>query len=197
MDHALERATRLVKDLQTAMGISGGQLDIIVARCDLVALCRQEADAQRLATGRDLRVIAPDHPIEVMADADRIGQALGNLLSNAHKYSPVDRPITLSLRAIADSRWARVTVRDHGPGIPRQELERIWERFHRVEGIQALQGAQGNLGLGLYISKTIVERHGGQIAVTSTVGKGSTFSFTLPLAPSLPPPLAASADTIH
>jgi two-component system sensor histidine kinase VicK len=181
MEHSLKRAARLVNDLQVAVGITSGQIDFALARCDLVVLCRQEGEAHRLATGRDVHIVAPDQPVEALADADRIGQVLGNLLSNAHKYSPMDRPVTLSLRLTDDGRQALIAVRDSGQGIPRRERKRIWERFHRVEGVKALPGASGNLGLGLYISKTIVERHGGQIAVRSAVNKGSTFFFTLPL----------------
>ncbi len=188
MEHSLQRADRLVKDLQMAARIEGGMLEIDLARCALSLLCRQEVEMHRLMTGRDLRWVGPNQPVEVMADADRIGQVIGNLLTNAHKYSPADRPVLVTLRLTDDGRAARVAVRDEGPGIPRRELKRIWERFHRVASIKAQPTAGrsadtgGNLGLGLYISKGIVERHGGQIAVTSAVGKGSTFSFTLPLA---------------
>ena len=75
---------------------------------------------------------------------------------------------------------ARVSVRDRGPGIPRGEQERIWERFYRVRGVRARSGQGTGLGLGLHISKTIVERHGGLVGVESAVGVGSTFWFTLP-----------------
>jgi len=179
MERSLGRAERLIKDLHVAASQEGGTLNMELARCDLTILCRQEVESHRLATKRDLRLVVPDQAVAVLADADRLGQVIGNLLSNADKYSPLDRPVTVTLTE--DGTHARVAVQDEGPGIPRRELKRIWDRFHRVEGIKAQPRAAGNLGLGLYISKTIVERHGGQIAVASTVGKGSTFSFTLPL----------------
>src|SRR5262249_12834043 len=110
-------------------------------------------------------------------------------------YSPIERPVTLSLRfepmktskrttrKQGDERilQAKVMVRDRGPGIQPQELEHLWERFRRVEGVHARPGASGSLGLGLYISNEIIERHNGAIGVRSTPGRGSTFWFTLPV----------------
>jgi PAS domain S-box-containing protein len=193
MEGSLGRAERLIKDLQVAASHKGGILEMELARCDLTALCWQEVEAHRLTTTRDLRLVVPDQPVEVLADADRLGQVIGNLLSNADKFSPVDRPVTVNLKLTVNGTHARIAVQDEGPGIPRRELKRIWDRFHRVEGIKARSRAAGNLGLGLYISKTIVERHGGQITVASTVGKGSTFSFMLPLASTIAFGVAADA----
>jgi signal transduction histidine kinase len=72
-------------------------------------------------------------------------------------------------------------VRDHGPGLPQEEQDLIWERFHRVKGVEVQSGAGVGLGLGLHISRMIVERHHGQVGVDSAPGQGSTFWFTLPL----------------
>ncbi len=116
----------------------------------------------------------------VVADADRLGQVVTNLLTNALKYSPPDRPVNIDLAV--DERQVCVTVRDEGSGLPREEQDRVWEPFHRVPGIEAQGGAKGSLGLGLYICKTIVELHGGRVGVESEEGKGSTFWFTLALA---------------
>ncbi len=193
MERSLGRADRLIKDLHVAASRGGGTLNIELTRCDLTILCRQEVESHGLATKRELRLVVPDQPVEVLADADRLGQVIGNLLSNADKYSPLDRPVTVTLTE--DGTHARVAVQDEGPGIPRRELKRIWDRFHRVEGIKAQPRAAGNLGLGLYISKTIVERHGGQIAVASTLGKGSTFAFTLPLVDAVAVGATAGATT--
>jgi signal transduction histidine kinase len=133
----------------------------------------------------------------VEADATRVAQVIANYLSNALKYSEVDRPVEVTVdvsRAAGgdaadrapgpgESTVARVAVRDAGPGLPEEEPARIWEPFHRAPGVTA-QGstAIGNsLGLGLHICKAIVEAHGGQVGVESEVGRGSTFWFTLPL----------------
>ena len=78
---------------------------------------------------------------------------------------------------------ARVSVTDEGPGIPRAALPHLFDRFYRAPDVSVQSGSVMGVGLGLFISKTIIERHGGRIGVISTLGKGSTFWFTLPLAP--------------
>ena len=102
-----------------------------------------------------------------------------NYLTNALKYSPADRPVEVGIDV--EPEHARVWVRDHGQGLPLSEQERIWERFHRVKGVEVQSGAGVGLGLGLYVSRMIVERHQGQVGVQSTTGQGATFWFTLPL----------------
>jgi signal transduction histidine kinase len=111
-----------------------------------------------------------------VADADRIGQVVANYVTNALKYSPPDQPVDVSV-AVRRAQ-ACVAVRDAGPGIPKADRAQVWELFQRGSGVTP-QG--GSLGLGLYISRAIVEAHGGQVGVKSAVGKGSTFWFTLPL----------------
>jgi signal transduction histidine kinase len=104
-----------------------------------------------------------------------------NYVTNALKFSRDDKAVDVSLGMVDG--LARVAVHDEGVGIPLTEQERVWERFHQVEGTRASTGSQIGMGLGLYISKTIVERHQGQVGVESAPGQGSTFWFTLPLAP--------------
>ena len=128
------------------------------------------------------------------ADADRIGQVVANYLTNALKYAPADRPIEVSVDVDATTDrpteigggWVRVAVHDQGPGIPEAEQAEVWELFHQAPGATVQAGVQtgapgGSLGLGLYICKAIVEAHGGQVGVDSTVGAGSIFWFALPL----------------
>jgi signal transduction histidine kinase len=104
-----------------------------------------------------------------------------NYLTNALKYSPAKQPVVVGLDVASNE--ARVWVRDQGPGLPPEEQVRIWERFHRVKGIKVQSGTGVGLGLGLYICRIIIERHQGQVGVESAPGQGSTFWFTLPLAP--------------
>jgi signal transduction histidine kinase len=102
-----------------------------------------------------------------------------NYLTNALKYAPVDRPIEVWLEVVGNT--VRVCVRDQGPGLPPDELDRVWNRWHQVPGIGHQSGSHIGLGMGLYISKSIVERHQGQVGVESVLGNGSIFWFTLPL----------------
>jgi two-component system sensor histidine kinase/response regulator len=125
-------------------------------------------------------------------DEMRIHQVVTNLVSNARKYSPPGRPIVLSLHRHGDE--ADLAVRDRGPGIPRDEVPHIFERFHRVPGIKLQRGSSTGLGLGLYICKGIVEQHQGRIWVETQEGRGSTFHVTLPLKPSISESLAAPVD---
>ena len=114
-----------------------------------------------------------------MADADRIGQVVTNLLTNALKYSPEDAAVEVVVRAEENS--LRVEVRDKGPGLTVEQRKHLFERFYRAPAIEVVSGAGVGLGLGLHICKTIIERHGGEIGVISAPGRGSAFWFTLPL----------------
>jgi signal transduction histidine kinase len=115
-------------------------------------------------------------PIDV--EADRIRQILVNLITNAHEYSPKGASIEVTARVVdAD---VEIAVTDNGPGIPETQLDHIFERF--VRGDAGMTQRVGGTGLGLAISKSLVELHGGTLAVESTVGVGSTFSFRLPVA---------------
>lgn len=116
----------------------------------------------------------------VHADKDKTFQILLNLVSNAHKYTPEGGH--LALRAAAEGDCLRVEVQDDGIGIPPEDLADLFQEFHRVKG--ASYGQQGT-GLGLAITKRLVEMQGGAIAVESELGRGSTFSFTLPLEPAV------------
>jgi signal transduction histidine kinase len=175
----VRRMERLVKDLQDAARLETHQIELHMSRCDLRALCQQAVREHMTAGRRFVTVAIPRAAVEVEADPDRIAQVLGNLLSNALKYSPTERPVTLRLRR--EGRHARVTVEDEGPGIAPEALPHVFERFYRAGGSAAQDGTGVGLGLGLFISHSLIERHGGEMGVESTVGVGSTFWFTLPL----------------
>ncbi len=112
----------------------------------------------------------------LLGDRDRLGQVFTNLLENAIKYSPDAQTVEMDLSASEDA--VTIRVRDHGLGIPREQSDKIFERFYRAAGPR--QRVIGGLGMGLYIVAEIIERHGGTITVDSEVGKGSTFTVTLP-----------------
>src|SRR5207249_2831704 len=116
-------------------------------------------------------------PVVGIFDQQRIEQVLENLLENAVKYSPDGGDITIKVWAQDDE--AHLTVRDHGIGIPAEELPRIFERFHRGANVNDRQFA--GLGLGLFICRSIVEAHGGQVDAESTLGEGTSVHILLPL----------------
>jgi signal transduction histidine kinase len=177
-----ERLKRLLGLLFDVAAIRSGKLALHRAPVDPATLVREEVAGLRVAApDRTIRLRAPaaGRPILIEADAARIGEVVMNFVSNALKYSPPDRPVDVSVAARSDG--ARVAVHDAGPGIPKAEQTQLWELFYRVPGVRPLGDAtSGSLGLGLYISKAIIEAHGGHVGVKSTVGKGSTFWFTLP-----------------
>lgn len=172
---------RLVDDLLDVSRLHARTLRFFKVPCNLVRIVQEAVEDQRLLTGS--RVIHLDLPIEqevpVFADVGRLVQVVTNYLTNALKYSPADQPIEVCL-SIAEQ-FAQVSVRDEGPGLSLAEQERIWERFYRVPGIEVQSGTGIGLGVGLYLCRTIIEQHDGQVGVRSIPGQGSTFWFTLPL----------------
>lgn len=173
---------RLVSDLLDVARIRSNRLELHPELCDLTTIVRETTeDQQYLSPTRAIHCdIQASGEVLVMADADRLQQVISNYLSNALKYSEVSQPVTVCLDH--DQTKVRVRVRDNGPGLPLTEQQRIWERFYRVEGIEAKTGSGVGLGLGLHICRMIIERQGGQVGVESSPGHGSTFWFTLPLA---------------
>jgi signal transduction histidine kinase len=179
--HSVDRLCRLVDLLFDTAQARASTLELHRTSCDLAVLVREQVTALRLAhPTRALYLEMPDEgPVPATVDADRIGQVVTNYVTNALKYSPADRPVTI--RVARAGGWARVSVVDQGPGLPARELERIWQRFYRAEGISVQSGSSTGLGLGLHICKAIIEGHGGQVGVESAVGTGSTFWCSLPL----------------
>lgn len=179
MERSIRRMEILVNDLLDSSLIETNMFVLHRKRLNLVELCRHLIDEYTAGYGPALTFEVPGEPIEVEVDADRISQVLLNLLSNARKYSTKGSPITVTLQQVGYE--ATVSVRDMGVGIPPEMLPNIFEQFYRVPGVEVQNGAHIGLGLGLYISRKIVERHGGHIDVQSVPEYGSTFSIVLPL----------------
>ncbi|MCJ7752183.1 MAG: cell wall metabolism sensor histidine kinase WalK, partial [Armatimonadetes bacterium] len=177
----VERLTRLVNDLLSLSKIESGGVTLnreAVDISDLIHAAIESFDPQ--AQERDSRVeldLPGDLPA-VSADPDRIYQVVVNLLSNALRFNMPGGEIVISGRP--ENSFVRVAIKDSGPGIPSEQLSRIWERFHRADSSRAR--LDGGTGLGLAIVRSIVEAHGGTVSVESELGKGSTFSFTLSIA---------------
>lgn len=174
-----ERLIGLVRDLLDVARISSGHLEIERAPVDLGALVSRIVELERSTEpGRTIVLEAPAVAVVIEADEARLEQVLVNLLENARKYSPEQQPVRVVVQARGGA--AVVSVEDRGIGIPPEELERIFERFHRASNID--RRSFSGLGLGLHIARQIVEAHGGALSANSTPGQGSTFTLTLPLA---------------
>jgi PAS domain S-box-containing protein len=178
------RLNRLVDDLLDVSRTQAGHLELIPVPCDLREIVHEVIQEQQKAWPERTIDLSMDEevalPLEV--DADRIAQVIANYLNNALKYSDPDRPVLVKVEREAQQVY--LAVCDKGPGIPSEELERVWSRFHRVPGIEVRSSShtsQAGLGLGLYITKTIIEDQQGQVGVQSVLGSGSTFWFRLPL----------------
>lgn len=181
-DVQVDRINLLVDDLLDASRARTGKLTITLAPCDLAAIVREAVEEQRQAQPeRTVKLALPAGPVPVIADARRVAQVVTNFLTNALKYSDAASLVEVQLDVIA-GRAARVSVRDHGPGLPPAQQARIWERGYRAPGVAVRSGTGVGLGLGLYISKTIIERQHGKVGIRSTPGQGATFWFRLPLA---------------
>lgn len=175
----IERMSRLILELLDVSRIETGRLEI---RRDHIAWAHFVRDVvhrhHTAVSDRRFHVSVPDDSKIVAGDRDRLEQVLGNLLENAVKYSPDGSDITVTVEDRGDSFVTAVC--DRGIGIPADELGQVFERFHR--GRQVSSTNYGGLGLGLYITKQIIERHGGTIWVESKEGQGTTFHFSLPVA---------------
>jgi signal transduction histidine kinase len=202
------RMSELVSSLLDMSRLDAGRLQLRRAPCDLAALVREVAD--QLGDLSAQHTVTVEAPVTLVGawDADRVEQVVVNLLTNAIRYSPRGGSITLTVgRAdqfppeatppeARTTPAAYVSVRDQGLGIPPDQLDAIFDRFHRTHADDLVDTeARHGMGLGLYISREIVERHGGRIWATSPgLGHGSTFTFTLPLAQATAAPTAGAAE---
>ncbi len=172
------RLSRLVSDLLDASRLTSGQFTLWCECCDLVDLATEMVEHVRpVAPYHKLVVEAPDAPLRGNWDGGRLQQAIGNLLDNAIKYSDEDTVITVRVWATNDA--AHVSVHNQGASIPSAEVGRLFRPYTRL---QATNGREGS-GLGLYITKSIIEAHGGELCLMSSgeEQRGTTFSIGLPL----------------
>lgn len=171
---------RLVDDLRALALADAGQLSLTREKTDLSALVTKTVQAFRAQAAENHITLTTDLPANlppVNLDPERIAQVLGNLLSNAFRYTPTGGSVRVTLSNLGKA--ARVQVSDTGPGIPADALPHVFERFWR--GDKSRSRPQGGAGLGLAIAKQWITAHNGQIGVESQVGKGSTFWFELPI----------------
>ncbi|MGW8318819.1 MAG: sensor histidine kinase [Candidatus Promineifilaceae bacterium] len=176
-----ERMGRLVTQLLDLARLESGQLQVgneLVELARLLGDISHNLSPRAQAKGVDFSLdLQPTPPI--MGDPDRLAQVFTNLLDNAVEHSPPGAQVRIGLR-LRDWQTAEIAVQDNGPGIPPEELGRIFERFYQLDRSRARSEARPGSGLGLAIAKGLVEAHGGSITVESQVGRGSTFLVALP-----------------
>lgn len=186
------RMSRLVGDLLLLAKADAGRLTLEKTRVELDTLVLEVYNQAHILSNGAVEVkLGNIDQVQIMGDNDQIKQLLLNLVSNGLKYTPEGGKVTLSLSR--DDTHAEIKVSDTGIGIPQEDLPFIFDRFYRVD--KARSRAMGGTGLGLSIAKWIVEAHNGELSVESEIGKGSTFTVRLPVAPNRNPPPESVRDT--
>lgn len=180
-EQQINRLAFLLNTLLEGARISSNTFDLLTELSELNTLVREVLqDSRYVPEKRAIHVEMPaEKALLVMADPVRIKQVIVHYLSNAHRYSSIEHPIEVYLEE--EGNVARFSVRDEGPGIPQKEQKHIWERYYRIPGTKVRNGSEVGLGLGLHISRAIIEQHRGQVGVISRDGSGSIFWFTLPI----------------
>jgi PAS domain S-box-containing protein len=193
VEKAVQQTVRLADLVNALLDVSrviGGRLTLNLDRTDLVRVAQDVVEHFRESASRvgsEIAIRAPAEPVLGLWDRFRLEQVLTNLLSNAVKYGS-GKPI--EVRVWRDGEMASVSVRDEGIGIAPTDAERIFDKFERA----APMTQYGGLGLGLYISRSLVAAHGGRIRVDSSAGNGATFTVELPPQPPLTEPAAMPAS---
>lgn len=178
--HQVERVNNLIEDLLNISRMERGKLEFKMNEFDLREMLKEICSTFSYSS-KSHKIICDigNQPVKVKGDPHRIEQVVINLLSNAVKYSPHANKVGLKLQE--DENKVRIMVEDYGLGIEKQQQKQLFQRFFRADNSKGIHG----LGIGLYLSKQIVDRHNGQIEVLSECGKGSIFTISLPKTNSL------------
>jgi PAS domain S-box-containing protein len=177
MEEQIDRLNRLVTDLLDVSKIQAGRLDYANEQIDIDPFLHDIVQTAQEATSTHTLVVHGASHKNIAGDRDRLEQVFFNLINNAVKYSPRAEKVDISIATTQD--MVTVSIRDDGVGIPLAHQSKIFDRFYRVQDVN--DRTFPGLGMGLYISYEIVQRHGGTITVTSEEGQGSTFTVSLPL----------------
>lgn len=183
VESSTQRLLRITQDLLDLTRIEAGRLEITLRPTDLVELVdgvAAELSPQLAAKEQRLARRTADGLPRALCDPTRAAQVVGNLLSNASKYSPPGSEIGLEIAADSEEGFLRVTVTDCGAGIPEEDRPYIFDPFYRAP--HAVQTGISGIGLGLYIARALVELHGGRLWFDSITGQGSAFHVTFPMA---------------
>ncbi len=182
VEEEADRLSALASDVIDVSRLQSGRLALRMDELDLVALVHQITERLQITTKEHtLRLTTDQDALWLQGDRNRLEQVLLNLLGNAIKYSPKGGPVDITITQTEDRQTALVSIHDTGIGIPREQQARLFARFSRASNA-ATHGITGT-GLGLFLCRELIERHGGRIWLQSEEGQGSTFFFTLPLIP--------------
>jgi len=178
IDRNAERLSLLIEDLLTISELESGRVRLKLRAVALKSVTAKVLnDLKARAEAKQMQLIDQAPALNLMADTDRLEQVFSNLVDNAIKYGRTQGRVIINAKP-ADNGMIEISVQDDGPGIPAEAIERVFERFYRVD--KARSREQGGTGLGLSIVKHIVQSHGGRVWARSDLGKGANFYFTLP-----------------
>lgn len=178
IDRNAERLKLLIEDLLTISSLESGRIRLELKPVRLPQVVEKVlSDFRARSLTKGIELISQTPHLTVRADSARLEQVLGNLVDNAVKYGRSEGKVIVGART-TDDEDIEIFVRDDGPGIPPEAVERVFERFYRVD--KARSREQGGTGLGLSIVKHIIQSHGGRVWAESKLGQGATFFFTLP-----------------
>jgi two-component system sensor histidine kinase VicK len=178
VDRQIDKMQTLIKGFLDIARMEAGKINLDRQHFIMADLVKECVEENRLFSQKHQIIISPFEPVQVYADRDKIEQVINNFLSNAVKYSPNGKLITVS-SFVTDDGLLQVNVTDEGIGINPQDKARLFDRFYRVESkhTKTISG----FGIGLYLCAEIIQLHGGQVGIESEIGQGSTFYFKLPI----------------
>jgi signal transduction histidine kinase len=173
-----QRILKLAEDLLDASCVRAGRFTLEMESVDLVEIVRPIVKRHALMSGRRIDLVAPPGCPRIPGDPRRLAQVIENVISNAVKYSPESTPVRITMKH--DCSTLRISVSNGGATIPPDKISALFKRFSRLRMDSDGNGRRNGTGLGLFISKQIVDMHGGSIAVASTDEEGTTFTIELP-----------------
>jgi signal transduction histidine kinase len=177
-----DRLGNIVNDILDLERLESGRITLMIVPCQAADLMVQASELMKVLADRaEVTLNIMPQPFGLLGDGDRLIQVMTNLLSNAIKFSPKGSTIGFGVAQDSAQEILQFWLQDEGRGIPPEQLERIFERFHQVNASDARQ--KGGTGLGLPICRSIIQQHGGTIWAESKLGQGSRFCFTVPVKP--------------